>query len=242
MEKWQRQGFESFRAWRLAEQKRRDDAKKAARAEAARPSPAPLLAVALAMPVAPGTRDACVLDSCPGSTCTGHGTAHAHRKRVRLASVPFASVVGQLPTPIVPLTVTMTDPEARHGDPRRHLEKTGEILESVELTPGGSRVHRLERTTPRGTRRTAEYSSPKGEPEPGDTEECPRDAACRRLRLSSPSRAAQARISHPSSRLRAVASRPPRIPLASLSLPCPFHLPSLSLPPIPSPIPLLRRA
>ena len=37
-----------------------------------------------------------------------------------------------------------------------------ELQETVVLTPRCSRVHKLERTMPRGTRLTAEYSSPNG--------------------------------------------------------------------------------
>jgi hypothetical protein len=190
MEKWQLDGFDSFGEWRRADQKRRDDAKKAARAAAAPLPPPPLRAVALAMPVAADARDVCVLASCPGSTCSGHGTAHVHHKRVRLAAVPMTPVVGQLATPIMPTTVTLTDPEAQ-SPPRRQLQKSGELLEHVEVTPGGSRMHHLERTTPRGTQLTAQYKSPKGVPDAGVSWERSRDAY-QKLRLSDASRSALA--------------------------------------------------
>ena len=190
MEKWQRDGFDSFGEWRRADQKRREDAKKAARAAAAPLPPPPLRAVALAMPVAADARDVCVLASCPGSTCSGHGTAHVHRKRVRLADVPMTPVVGILTTPIMPTTVTLTDPEAR-SPPRRQLQTSGELLEHVEVTPGGSRMHHLERTTPRGTQLTAQYKSPKGVPDAGVSWERSRDAY-QKLRLSDASRSALA--------------------------------------------------
>lgn len=188
MEKWQRDGFNSFGEWRRADQKRRDDAKKVARAAAAPLPPPPLRAVALAMPVAADARDVCVSASCPGSTCSLHGTAHVHRKRVRLADVPMTPVVGLLATPIMPTAVTLTDPEAQ-SPPRRQLQKS--LLEYVEVTPGGSRVHHLERTTPRGTQLSAQYKSPKGVPDAGVSWERSRDAY-QKLRLSDASRSALA--------------------------------------------------
>ena len=192
MEKWQRDGFDSFGAWRRADQKRRDDARRAARAAAASPTPPPPLAMALAMPIATDARDVDVLASCSGITCSGHGTAHVHRKRVRLASVPVAPVVGQVATPVMPLTVTLTDPEAQ-SPPRRQLQKSGELLERVEVTSSGSRVHHFERMTARGSRLTAEYRSPKGMPDPGVSWERSRDAYAK-LRLSDTSRSAHARM------------------------------------------------
>ena len=192
MEKWQRDGFDSFGAWRRADQKRRDDARRAALAAAASPKTPPPLAMALAMPIAADARDVYVLASCPGITCSGHGTAHVHQKRVRLASVPVAPVVGQVATPVMPLTVTLTDPEAQ-SPPRRQLQKSGELLERVEVTSSGSRVHHLERMTPRGSRLTAEYRSPKGMPDPGVSWERSRDAYAK-LRLSDTSRSAHAHM------------------------------------------------
>ena len=166
MEKWQREGYDSFGAWRRADQKRRDDEKKAARADAAAAAaaapllPPPPQPVVLAMPIPEGVRDVRVKDvrGCPGPTCsltgvTGcslYGTKHVHCKRVRVATVPIASVVRLLPIPVTPTTVTETDGMA--GSPPR--QKLGTLYERVDVTPGGSRVHTLERTTPRGSRLT----------------------------------------------------------------------------------------
>ena len=185
LEKWQRDGFESFGAWRRADQKRRDDAKRAARAAASAPSPSPSpLAVALAMPFASGAREVNVMHTCP-STCTLRGKPHCHTKRVRIASTPIAPVIGQLVTPVAPLTLTITDPDmvvtlalqpdaprhlaphiqaplalaTRESSPRAHFRGS---QEHIQVTPGGSRVHKMERATPRGTRLTAEYTSPAG--------------------------------------------------------------------------------
>ena len=150
MEKWQREGFESFGAWRRADQKRRDDAKRAARAlPEVRPSPPQ--PVTMAMPIAADAQEVYVRTGCPwGSTCTLHGRAHSHRRRVRLAKVPLALVVQQLAAPVPPTTVMLTDPDVA-SPPRRQIAATGQVHDMVELTPGGSRVHRLERMTPRGS-------------------------------------------------------------------------------------------
>ena len=56
------------------------------------------------------------------------------------------------------------------------------LQDNVVLTPQGSRVHIMERTTPGGTRLTAEYTSPNG-----------RYEALDKLRLSERSMTAQAR-------------------------------------------------
>ena len=63
------------------------------------------------------------------------------------------------------------------------MEHFSGLQENVQLTPQGSRVHKLERVTPRGTRLVAEYSSPHGD----------RHKAFQKLRLSDRSMAAQAR-------------------------------------------------
>ena len=118
------------------------------------------------------------------SMCTAYGTAHKHRKRVRLASVPVASLLGQLAIPVTPLTVTQTDPNPP-TPPRRQLEESGQLHERVEVTPGGSRAHMLERTTPGGTTRTATYTSPGGWND--------RTLAMEKLQQCDKSRAAQAR-------------------------------------------------
>ena len=123
-----------------------------------------------------------------GSKCTLYGTAHSHRKRVRLASMPVASLLGQLATPVAPLTVTMTDSDPP-TPPRRQLEKSGQLHERVEVTPGGSRAHMLERTTPGGTTRTATYTSPRSPP--GGWND--RTLAMEKLQQCDKSRAAQAR-------------------------------------------------
>ena len=57
------------------------------------------------------------------------------------------------------------------------------LQDNVVLTPQGSRVHIMERTTPGGTRLTAEYTSPNGA----------RGEAWAKLRLSERSMTAQAR-------------------------------------------------
>lgn len=170
MEKWQRDGYDSFGAWRRADQKRRDDAKKAARADAkkaaradaaagaatAPPLPLPPQPVVLAIPIPKDVQDVTVRQSCPGPTCSAYGTLHSHQKRVRVAKVPIASVVRQLATPVAATSVTLTDPDVA-SPPRRQL---GISYERVEVTPGGSRIHTLERTTPRGSMLTASYTSP----------------------------------------------------------------------------------
>ena len=188
MERWQRDGYESFGAWRRADQKRRDDAKREARAAAAAAAPShapPPLAVTLAMPLAPGARDACVMDTCPGKTCTQYGTTHCHRKCVRIATTPTAPVVGLLTAPVAALTFTITDPDkqmamamAMQPDAPKQLaphirapladkmasspQQYRGYQEHVQVTPGGSRVHKMERVTPHGTRLTTEYTSPAG--------------------------------------------------------------------------------
>lgn len=60
------------------------------------------------------------------------------------------------------------------------------LQENVELTPHGSRVHKLERTTPRGSRLMAEYTSP-------HSNQFARYEALQKLRLSTRSVTAQAR-------------------------------------------------
>ena len=194
MEKWQREGFDSFKAWRLADQKRRDDAKRAARAAAAaaRSPPLPPQPVALAMPFAADARVVSVRHFCPGITCTIYGTAHSHIKRVRVAEVPIASMVRQLEVPIAPTTVTVTDPDV-DSPPRRKL---GTSHETVEVTPNGSREHTLERTTPRGSRISTKYKSPPQYPtaeEPAAPYRYSPGGSSLWPRLSDASRAAQAR-------------------------------------------------
>ena len=221
MEKWQRDGFESFGAWRRADQKRRDDAKRdakrAARAAAAAPSPPPLAVhVVLAKPFAAGTRE---VNDVYWQTRI-HGCC-SHHKRVRIADVAFAPVVGPVVMPITPLTLTATDYkmamtlERPRGEdaPKQlapllikkalsaaaaaadyagavgvfeeswanqlepHMQMPSAALrqtqsspkaqfrgyqEHIQVTPGGSRVHKIERTTPGGTHLTAEYTSPVG--------------------------------------------------------------------------------
>ena len=202
MEKWQREGHDSFGAWRRADQKRRDDEKKAARADAAAAAaaapllPPPPQPVVIAMPIPEGVRDVRVKDvrGCPGPTCslsgvTGcslYGTKHVHCKRVRVATVPIASVVRLLPIPVTPTTVTETDGMA--GSPPR--QKLGTLYERVDVTPGGSRVHTLERTTPRGSRLTTTYTSPAAAPNASREY---RHTASGQLNLSDASRAAKAR-------------------------------------------------
>ena len=63
------------------------------------------------------------------------------------------------------------------------LEHFRGLQDHVVLTPRGSRVHNMERTTPGGTRLTAEYTSPNGA----------RGEAWAKLRLSERSMTAQAR-------------------------------------------------
>ena len=107
MEMWQKQGFESFGAWRRETEKARRAAKKKSPAAASRP-----------------TRDAVLVPQ---------------------QSAPPAAESSQRPTP--------ASPQQFRG-----------LREHVQVTPGGSRHHMLELTTPRGTRLATEYTSPPGEP------------------------------------------------------------------------------
>ena len=94
-------------------------------------------------------------------------------------AVPPAMPLASLPA--APLAAA--EPPAPTSPQPVQMEHFSGLQENVQLTPHGSRVHKLERVTPRCTRLDAEYSSPHGD----------RRAALQKLRLSERSMAAQAR-------------------------------------------------
>ena len=94
-------------------------------------------------------------------------------------AIPLAVLV-RVPLPAAPLAA---EPQAPTSPRPVQVEMWRGLQESVVMSPRGSRVHKLERTTPRGTRLVAEYTSPNGD----------RREALQKMRLSAGSMAAQAR-------------------------------------------------
>ena len=94
--------------------------------------------------------------------------------------VPFVVMPLAVPLAAAPLAA---EPQAPTSPRPVQVEMWRGLQENVVISPRGSRVHKLERTTPRGTRHVAEYSSPNGD----------RKEALQKMRLSAGSIAAQAR-------------------------------------------------
>ena len=98
-------------------------------------------------------------------------------------AVPLAIPLGpSLATPLAASPATAAA-QGSTSPQQVQIEMWRGVHEHVVLSPRGSRVHKLERTTPRGTRLSTEYSSPNGD----------RWEALQKLRLSAAWITAQAR-------------------------------------------------
>ena len=207
MEQWQREGFESFRAWRLAKEKARKAAKKLAAATpvatTANAAAASAAVVAAAdEPMAQAIDEELHEDGWP-----------VYNNPVVTAAVPMdAESIFQdgssLPPPLSAQPQPMVcDELTARAESVLHAEATLAVLEPItqghgmlaspaprrellqpltsELTPGGENlVHRLEDTTPRGTHvASAEYKAAAATPEGEAAEERERRLATERQRL-----------------------------------------------------------
>ena len=161
MERWEVEGFESFRAWRLATEKARRVAKKAEAAEAAaatqeQPPPLP-----------PPPSEPVELEEPPPPS----ESMELEEPAAVVASMELDAATLAVLNPSTQDDASMASPPP--PPPRTLLNPS-----SSELTPGGGNlVHRLEETTPRGTHSaSAEYKAAAVTPE-GECEQ----ARARRL-------------------------------------------------------------